>query len=61
MDIADEAQINELIRLAEKINTILQTFFQRCQITLVDFKLEFRLRCPFRLEVVGRSSFVDFL
>lgn len=43
MDIADEAQINELIRLAEKINTILQTFFQRCQITLVDFKLEFGL------------------
>ncbi|MEM6714508.1 MAG: phosphoribosylaminoimidazolesuccinocarboxamide synthase, partial [Cyanobacteria bacterium P01_C01_bin.147] len=38
-----EAQINELIRLAEKINTILQTFFQRCQITLVDFKLEFGL------------------
>ncbi len=43
MDIASEAQINELIRLAEKINTILQTFFQRCQITLVDFKLEFGL------------------
>ena len=43
MNIADEAQINELIRLAEKINTILQTFFQRCQITLVDFKLEFGL------------------
>lgn len=43
MDIADEAQINELIRLAEEINTILQTFFQRCQITLVDFKLEFGL------------------
>ena len=34
MNIADEAQINELIRLAEKINTILQTFFQRCQIRL---------------------------
>jgi len=43
MALASEAQINELIRLAEKINTILQTFFQRCQITLVDFKLEFGL------------------
>ncbi|MEM9816302.1 MAG: phosphoribosylaminoimidazolesuccinocarboxamide synthase [Cyanobacteria bacterium P01_D01_bin.6] len=43
MNITGEAQINELIRLAEKINTILQTFFQRCQITLVDFKLEFGL------------------
>lgn len=41
MQIADEAQMVELIRLAEKINTLLQTFFQRCQITLVDFKLEF--------------------
>lgn len=41
MNIASEAQISELTRLAEKINTILQTFFQRCQIILVDFKLEF--------------------
>lgn len=43
MQLASEAQIHELIRLAEKINLILQTFFQRCQITLVDFKLEFGL------------------
>jgi len=43
MQLASEAQIDELTRLAEKINTILQTFFQRCQITLVDFKLEFGL------------------
>lgn len=43
MEIADAAQIEALIRLAEKINTILQTFLQRCQITLVDFKLEFGL------------------
>lgn len=43
MQLANEAQIHELIRLAEKINRILQTFFQRCQITLVDFKLEFGL------------------
>jgi phosphoribosylaminoimidazole-succinocarboxamide synthase len=43
MNLADEAQIDELTRLAGKINTLLQTFFQRCQITLVDFKLEFGL------------------
>jgi phosphoribosylaminoimidazole-succinocarboxamide synthase len=41
MNLANEAQMAELIRLAEKINTILRTFFQQCQITLVDFKLEF--------------------
>ena len=43
MQLASEAQINELIRLAKKINTVLQAFFQKCQITLVDFKLEFGL------------------
>lgn len=43
MQVASEAQIQELVRLAENINLILQTFFQRCQITLVDFKLEFGL------------------
>jgi phosphoribosylaminoimidazole-succinocarboxamide synthase len=41
MNLADEAQLAELIRLAEDINTILRTFFQQCRITLVDFKLEF--------------------
>jgi phosphoribosylaminoimidazole-succinocarboxamide synthase len=41
MNLADEAQIAELTRLANEINTTLQRFFQTCQITLVDFKLEF--------------------
>ncbi|MGF1460956.1 MAG: phosphoribosylaminoimidazolesuccinocarboxamide synthase [Leptolyngbyaceae cyanobacterium] len=41
MDIADKAQVAELIRLAKEINAALQNFFQTCQITLVDFKLEF--------------------
>ncbi|MEM6518126.1 MAG: phosphoribosylaminoimidazolesuccinocarboxamide synthase [Cyanobacteria bacterium P01_C01_bin.70] len=41
MSIVSEAQIDELIRLAKKINVLLQMFFERCQITLVDFKLEF--------------------
>lgn len=41
MKLADEAQISELNRLALKINQELQTFFDSCGITLVDFKLEF--------------------
>lgn len=41
MNLADEAQMAELVRLAETINHILLAFFQKCQITLVDFKLEF--------------------
>ena len=41
MQLADEAQIADLTRLANEINTTLQGFFQKCRITLVDFKLEF--------------------
>ena len=43
MALADEAQMIELTRLANEINGILGFFFQQCQITLVDFKLEFGL------------------
>lgn len=41
MELADEAQMATLIRLANEINSVLQPFFEQCQITLVDFKLEF--------------------
>ncbi|MEO0984988.1 MAG: phosphoribosylaminoimidazolesuccinocarboxamide synthase [Cyanobacteria bacterium J06639_14] len=41
MALASEAQMVEIIRLANEINRSLQSFFQQCQITLVDFKLEF--------------------
>ncbi len=43
LQLASEAQIDEIIRLAQEINRLLQAFFQQCQITLVDFKLEFGL------------------
>ena len=43
MTLADEAQLAEMVRLATEINLSLQAFFQQCQITLVDFKLEFGL------------------
>jgi phosphoribosylaminoimidazole-succinocarboxamide synthase len=41
MQLADEAQMAELVRLAVEINQRLSAFFRQCQITLVDFKLEF--------------------
>lgn len=41
MALASEAQMVEITRLANEINRSLQSFFQQCQITLVDFKLEF--------------------
>ncbi|MGB7412806.1 MAG: phosphoribosylaminoimidazolesuccinocarboxamide synthase [Thermosynechococcaceae cyanobacterium] len=41
MDLATPAQIDQLKQLALQINQILSDFFQNCQITLVDFKLEF--------------------
>ncbi|MGG6287483.1 phosphoribosylaminoimidazolesuccinocarboxamide synthase [Leptolyngbya sp. AN03gr2] len=34
-------QVEPLKRMASQINTVLQTFFEQCGITLVDFKLEF--------------------
>lgn len=41
IDIASEEQVNQLRDLAMKINQYLQEFFDKCQIILVDFKLEF--------------------
>ena len=41
IDIASEEQVNQLRDLALQINQYLQEFFDKCQIILVDFKLEF--------------------
>ena len=41
MDIATPEQIDQLADSALQINQILIDFFQKCEITLVDFKLEF--------------------
>ncbi|MBE7385316.1 MAG: phosphoribosylaminoimidazolesuccinocarboxamide synthase [Leptolyngbya sp. SIO1E4] len=43
MALADAAQMAEITRLANAVNATLSGFFQQCQITLVDFKLEFGL------------------
>lgn len=41
LEVATPEQVNQLTSLALQINTILTDFFNRCDITLVDFKLEF--------------------
>jgi phosphoribosylaminoimidazole-succinocarboxamide synthase len=43
LDLATPDQVEQLQTLALRINEILIEFFRQCQITLVDFKLEFGL------------------
>ena len=43
MALASPEQVKQLQTLALEINKILQDFFEQCEITLVDFKLEFGL------------------
>jgi phosphoribosylaminoimidazole-succinocarboxamide synthase len=41
LDLATDDQVDQLIKMANRINDLLSAFFQQCDITLVDFKLEF--------------------
>ncbi|MEM7591094.1 MAG: phosphoribosylaminoimidazolesuccinocarboxamide synthase [Cyanobacteria bacterium P01_A01_bin.83] len=41
LDLVTESRLAEIQELAGKINQYLQSFFEQCNITLVDFKLEF--------------------
>ncbi len=43
LELATPEQVDEITHLALQINNFLIDFFQRCRITLVDFKLEFGL------------------
>ncbi|MFE4105445.1 phosphoribosylaminoimidazolesuccinocarboxamide synthase [Almyronema epifaneia] len=43
LNVATPEQIHQLTQLAQQVNHILQDFFEQCDITLVDFKLEFGL------------------
>ena len=43
LELATQEQVEEIIHLALRINEFLQGFFRKCNITLVDFKLEFGL------------------
>lgn len=41
LELATPEQVNQLQQMAQQINRYLSEFFQRCGMTLVDFKLEF--------------------
>ena len=41
LDIVTPQRLSEIENMARKINQLLQSFFDKCNITLVDFKLEF--------------------
>ncbi|NEO84695.1 MAG: phosphoribosylaminoimidazolesuccinocarboxamide synthase [Spirulina sp. SIO3F2] len=43
LNLATPSQVEELAQMALQINQYLTTFFKRCNVTLVDFKLEFGL------------------
>jgi phosphoribosylaminoimidazole-succinocarboxamide synthase len=56
LDLATPEQIEELQRQALQINTILSDFFLSCDITLVDFKLEFGLTSDRQLILADEIS-----
>jgi phosphoribosylaminoimidazole-succinocarboxamide synthase len=56
MELATPEQLNQLIDQALQINTLLTAFFNRCQITLVDFKLEFGITAARQLILADEIS-----
>jgi phosphoribosylaminoimidazole-succinocarboxamide synthase len=56
MELATPEQLQQLIDRALQINTILQSFFNRCGITLVDFKLEFGMSSAQQLLLADEIS-----
>lgn len=56
LELATPEQLDQLREQALKINRVLQTFFQKCGITLVDFKLEFGLTAEQELILADEIS-----
>lgn len=56
LELATPAQVEQLQTAALKINQILSGFFERCGITLVDFKLEFGIDTQNRLLLADEIS-----
>ncbi len=54
--LASDDQVAAISHLAQAVNASLTAFFQRCQITLVDFKLEFGLDSQQRLLLADEIS-----
>ena len=56
MALATPAQLDQLVQLALQVNQQLGVFFDRCRITLVDFKLEFGFDSQQRLLLADEIS-----
>lgn len=56
LQLATPAQVEQLRSMALQINQVLSDFFQKCDITLVDFKLEFGLDRDQRLLLADEIS-----
>ena len=56
LELATPEQLDELINQALRINEILKEFFNRCGITLVDFKLEFGVNSTQQLLLADEIS-----
>ncbi|MFQ4144289.1 phosphoribosylaminoimidazolesuccinocarboxamide synthase [Chlorogloeopsis sp. ULAP02] len=56
MELATVEQVNKITHLALQINEFLKDFFQQCDITLVDFKLEFGLNSQQQLLLADEIS-----
>jgi phosphoribosylaminoimidazole-succinocarboxamide synthase len=56
MELATADQVEELQNMALQINSYLQKFFEKCNITLVDFKLEFGIDSHHKLQLADEIS-----
>ena len=56
MELATADQVEELQNMALQINSYLQKFFEKCNITLVDFKLEFGIDSLHKLQLADEIS-----
>ena len=56
LELASQEQVEEIIHLALRINEFLKNFFRQCDITVVDFKLEFGLDSQQRLLLADEIS-----
>ncbi len=56
LDLATDDQVDQLRRMALRINDLLTAFFNQCGITLVDFKLEFGIDSKTQLLLADEIS-----
>ena len=56
LSLADEHQIEQMERIALRVNDVLKSFFQSCGLILVDFKLEFGILPNGEIAVIDEIS-----